>query len=151
MPGRTAASASNSQEIDVYVALGEGAYLYDPFKHELVLVIQSDLRAGALTPGQRGVNANAPVQLIYVADVYRLTHTAGFQEPRLQDAEAQKAYYHVDTGLIASNVYLFAASQGLAAWFHNCERTDLAMRLRLRADQHVLFSQSVGYPEEVPN
>jgi len=149
MPGRTAASASNSQEIAVYTALREGVYLYDPFKHELVLITRSDLRSGALTPGQRGVNANAPVQLIYVADVHRLTHTAGFHEPRLQDPEAQKAYYYVDTGLIAGNVYLFAAAQGLAAWFHNCERTDLAIRLGLRADQHVLFSQSVGYPEEL--
>lgn len=147
MPGRTAASASNSQEIDVYVALKQGVYLYDALHHSLQPVLDSDQRSGALTPGQRGINANAPVQLIYVADVDKLKHSAGFQEPRLQDPEAQKAYYHVDTGLIAANVYLFAAAQGLAAWFHNCERSDLARRLRLRPDQHVLFAQSVGYPE----
>src|SRR5271165_2105226 len=67
---------------------------------------------GALTPGQRGVEAKAPVQLIYVVDVHRLTHTAGFQEPGLQDPEVQKSYYYVDTGLIAGNVYLFAAAEG---------------------------------------
>jgi hypothetical protein len=53
----------------------------------------------------------------------------------------------VDTGIIAGNVYLFAAAQGLAAWFHCCHRTDLACRLGLRHEQRVLFAQSVGYPE----
>ena len=147
VPGRTAASASNSQEIDLYVALGEGVYLYDGLNHRLTPVIAGDLRAGALTPGQRGVDANAPVQLIYVVDVHRLTHTAGLEEPGLHDPEVQKSYYYVDTGLIAGNVYLFAASQGLAAWFHNCDRSGLARRLALRAEQRVLFAQSVGYPE----
>jgi hypothetical protein len=100
VPGRTAASASNSQEIDVYVA-----------------------------------------------DVHRLMHTAGFEEPGLHDPEIQKAYYYVDTGLIAGNAYLFAASQGLGAWFHNCDRAGLKQRLGLREEQRVLFAQSFGYPE----
>ncbi len=149
--GRTAASASNSQEIDIYVALKEGAYLYDAPRHALVLVDQADLRHGAMTPGQEAVAELAPVQLIYVADVHRLTHSRGFQEPRLQDPEWQKAYYYIDTGLIAGNVYLFAAAVGLAAWFHNCEKTDLAIRLRLGLEQHVLFAQSVGYPQTSGN
>ena len=148
VPGRTAASASNSQEIDLYVAVKEGVYLYDAPNNLLAPTVAGDLRVGALTPGQRGVNAKAPVQLIYVVDVDRLTHTAGFQEPGLQDPEVQKSYYYVDTGLIAGNVYLFAAAQGLAAWFHNCDRTDLAQRLGLRAEQRVLFAQSIGYPEK---
>ncbi len=48
---------------------------------------------------------------------------------------------------VAGNVYIFAASQGLAAWFHNCDRTGLSGKLKLRPDQRVLFAQSVGYPE----
>ena len=146
-PGLTAASASNSQEIDLYVALKEGVYLYGAREHLLSPVIAGDLRAHALTPGQRGIEAKAPMQLIYVADIHRLTHTQGFQEPGLHDPEVQKAYYYVDTGIIAGNVYLFAAAQGLAAWFHNCDKTILAQRLGLRAEQRVLFAQSVGFPE----
>lgn len=146
MPGRTAASASNSQEIDLFVSLESGVYLYDAIGNRLTLIVAEDLRGGALTPGQQGVEAHAPVQLIYVVDVDRLTHTAGYQEPRLQDSEVRMSYYYVDTGLIAANVYLFAAAQGLAAWFHNCHRTDLARRLGLRSEQRVLFAQSVGYP-----
>jgi hypothetical protein len=101
----------------------------------------------AIGPGQKNVAMKAPVQLLYVADIDRLVHTSGFQEPGLQDPEVQKSYYFVDTGLIAGNVYLFAASQGLAAWFHNCDKAGLATRLKLSAEQRVLFGQTVGYPE----
>jgi hypothetical protein len=145
--GITAASASNSQEIDVFVALEEGAYLFDARHHRLLPVVAGDLRAMAVGRGQRNVAMKAPVQLLYVVDVDRLTHTSGFQEPGLHDPEVQKSYYYVDTGLIAGNVYLFAASQGLAAWFHNCDRDRLSRKLKLRPEQRVLFGQTVGYPE----
>lgn len=147
--GRTAASASNSQEIDVYVAMWDATYRYESLDLELVPAATGDLRGYAMTPGQREANIDVPVQLIYVADIRRLTHTAGFQEPGLHDVETQKSYYYVDAGMIAANVYLFCAGEGLAAWFHNCDRTALALRLGLREDQRVLFAQSVGYPENV--
>ena len=146
IPGRTAASASNSQEIDLYVAMVEGIYLYDAYRHRLVRVIAGDLRALAIGPGQADFVAKAPVQLIYVVDINKLTNTSGFQEPGLQDPEVQKSYYFVDTGLIAGNVYLFAAAQGLASWFHNCNKSGLAAKLNLRPEQRVLFGQTVGYP-----
>ena len=147
-PGRTAASASNSQEIDLYVALKQGIFLYDANNNLLSPVIEGDLRSYALTPGQRGVDAKAPVQLIYVADIHKLTHTKGFQEPGLHDLEVEKSYYFVDTGLIAGNVYLFCAAYGLAAWFHNCDKAGIAVQLGLRPEQQILFAQSVGYPEK---
>jgi hypothetical protein len=146
LTGRTAGSASNSQEIDLYVALAEGVYLYDALGGLLRPIAAGDLRACALTPGQKGVDAIAPVQLIYVVDLDRLANTAGFQEPGLQDAEVQKSYYFVDVGLIAQNVQLFAAAHGWAAWFHNCDRSALTRELRLRPEQRVLFAQSVGHP-----
>jgi nitroreductase len=146
IPGRTAASASNSQEIDLYIAMQEGMYLYEAFHHSLVPVIAGDLRALAIGPGQANFAAMAPVQIIYVADVFRLTHTSGYQEPGLQNPEIQKSYYYVDTGLIAGNVSLFAASQGLASWFHNCNRSAFIEKLHLRPDQQVLFGHTVGYP-----
>ena len=142
--GRTAASASNSQEIDIYVALPEGVYLYEAVPHRLTPVIEGDLRAKV---GRRrgGSGAKAPVRLIYVVDIARFAK-ARFQEPGLRDPDIQKSYYFVDTGLIAGNVYLFAASQGLAAWFHNCDKPGLAKDLNLRPEQRVLFAQTVGYP-----
>ena len=148
IPGRTAATASNSQEIEIYVALEEGIYLYDPVHHRLLPVVAGDLRALALGSGQTGFPMNAPVHLIYLADIDKLANTQGYQEPGLQDPEVQKSYYFVDTGIIAGNVYLFAAAHGLASWFHNCNKPALTAKLKLRTDQKVLFSQSVGYPEK---
>lgn len=78
-----------------------------------------------------GIGDNAPVQLIYVADIHKLSHTSGYQEQGLQDAEIQKSYYFVDTGMIATNVYLYAASQYLTAWFHNCDKPALTTKLAL--------------------
>ncbi len=139
--GRTAASASNSQEIDLYVALPEGVYLYDAPAHRLTPVVAGDLRQLA---GNRGRGVKAPVRIIFVADIARFAK-AGFQEPGLEDPEVQKSYYNVATGLIAGNVYLFAASQGLAAWFHNCDKPGLTNALHLRPEQRVLYAQTVGY------
>ena len=143
--GRTAASASNSQEIDLYIALPEGIYLYESFPHCLKPIVAGDLRAMAISKGQGSAGANAPVRIIYVVDIGKFSK-AGFQEPGLKDPEIQKSYYYVDTGLIAGNVALFAASQGLTAWFHNCQKAGLAVKLKLRVDQHVLFAQTIGWP-----
>jgi len=145
--GRTAASASNSQEIDIYVALAEGIYLYDAVPHRLTPVVAGDLRAKAGGRGRGGAAAQAPVNLIYVVDLAKYSQ-APFQEPGLKDPEIQKSYYFTDTGLIAGNVYLFAASQGLAAWFHNCNKPGLAADLKLGPEQRVLFAQTVGYPAQ---
>src|SRR5208282_884084 len=145
--GRTAASASNSQEVDVFVALAEGTYLYDPALHRLAPVAAGDHRRIALGARQGAGGANAPVRLVYVADIRKLEQTAGFDEPGLHDPEVQKSYSYVDAGLIAGNVYLFAASRGLAAWFHNCDRTALSAALGLSDSQRPLFGQTVGYPK----
>ena len=99
-----------------------------------------------MTPRQSGFQGLAPLNLIYVVDVDRLEHTAGFDEPRLHTADGQKSYYFVDTGIMAGNVYLYAASQGLAAWFHNCDRDWLKKQLALSSNHKVLFAQSVGTP-----
>ena len=143
--GITAASASNSQEIDVFVLLEPGVYRFDAQNHRLLPVSARDVRAMAISPGQKNVTMKAPVQLLYVVDIDRLVHTKGFKEPGLRDPEVQKSYYYVDTGLIAGNVYLFAACHGLAAWFHNCDKTGLSVALALRPEQRVLFAQTVGY------
>jgi nitroreductase len=146
IPGLTAGSASNSQEVLIYVAREEGTYLYEPIHHRLVPVAAGDHRAIALGPGQGPTGAKAPIRFIYVADIERFKN-AGFQEPGLYDPEIQKSYYFVDTGLIAQNVYLAAASSGLAAWFHNCNRAEVAKILGLKPTQRALFGQTIGYEE----
>jgi len=140
-PGRTAASASNSQEIDLYVALPQGVYLYEAVPHSLAPVAAGDFRARA----GRGGAATAPVNIFYVVDLKRYV-PEGQPDRNIGDAEVQKSYYFCATGLIASNVYLFAASQGLAAWFHNCDKVNTPKEFKLRPEQRVLFAQTVGYP-----
>lgn len=96
IPGRTAASASNSQEIDLYVDTKEGIFLYDAFHHRLVPVVAGDLRTLAIGPGQANFGDKAPVRLIYIVDVNKLSHTSAYQEPGLQDPEIQKSYYYIE-------------------------------------------------------
>ncbi len=145
-PGRTAGSASNSQEICVYVAREEGTYLYEPDAHMMRPIVADDNRSLAIGPGQGMVGANAPIRLIYVADIDKFKN-AGFQEPGLYKAEIQKSYYFVDTGLIAQNVYLAASSLGLSSWFHNCNKTELAKVLQLKQHQLALFGHTIGYAD----
>ena len=145
--GRTAGSASNSQEICVYVAMEEGTYLYEPDAHRLTPVAAGDSRALAIGPGQAKAGANAPARFIYVVDIERFK-SAGFQEPGLYDPEVQKSYYFVDTGMIAQNVYLAASSLGLASWFHNCDKAAIEKALGLKSNQRPLFGQTIGYAED---
>jgi nitroreductase len=141
-PGRTAASASNSQEIDLYVALPKGVYLYEAVPHRLAPVVAGDFRERA----GRGAAVSAPVNIFYVVNLTRYDTGPGQPDRRIGEPEVQKSYYYTDTGLIAGNVYLFAASQGLAAWFHNCNKEAAAKEFRLRPEERVLFAQTVGYP-----
>jgi len=138
--GRTAASASNSQEIDLYVALTQGVFLYEAVPHRLTPVVAGDFRSRS---NRRGA-ATSPVNIFYIVDLARYV-LEGQPDRSLGNPEIQKSYYYVATGLIASNVYLFAASQGLAAWFHNCDKENTAKEFKLRPERRVLFAQTVGY------
>jgi len=144
-PGRTAPSASNSQEIDLYILLKQGIYLYDATQHSLTPVKLGDHRSisGRGSAAQRA--GNAPLNIIYVADLSRYDLGPNQPDPHIGDPEVQKSYYYTDTGFIAQNVYLYAASEGLAAWFHNCDREGIRKELCLDDDQLVLFAHTVGY------
>lgn len=141
--GRTAPSASNSQEIDLYVTLADGVYIYEAVPHRLMPVVAGDFRKRA----GRGNAATSPVNIFYVVDLTRYDTGPGQPDREIGDPEVQKSYYFTDTGFIAQNVYLFAASQGLAAWFHNCDKENTIKEFKLGPQQKVLFAQTVGYPE----
>jgi hypothetical protein len=140
--GRTAPSASNSQEIDLYVALSNGVYIYEAVSHRLIPVAEGDFRNRS---GRRG-GSNAPLHIFYVADISRYDLGPGQPDRSIGDPEVQKSYFYTDTGFIAQNVYLYAASAGLAAWFHNCDKENTVREFNLKPTQKVLFAQTVGYP-----
>ena len=134
---RTAPSAVNWQEIDIYVATADGLYLYDAPLHLLRPVLKEDIRA--LT-GLQSFVKDAPVNLIFVADYFRMG----------QASDADKDFYSAaDTGFISQNVYLYCASEGLATVVRGLiDRPALAEAMGLRSDQKVILAQTVGYPEE---
>ena len=140
-PGRTAPSASNSQEIDLYVSLKNGLYLYEAIPHQLTPILEGDFR---MMSG-RGTAAISPVNIFYVADLLRYDIGPDQPDPRIGDPEVQKSYYYTDTGFIAQNIHLFAASQGLAVWFHNCDKERIIAEFNLLPNQRILFAQTVGY------
>ena len=141
--GRTAPSASNTQEIDLYVALPGGVYIYEATEHILLPVAAGDFRARS---GRRSATT-APLNIFYIADLNRYDLGPSQPDREIGDLEVQKSYYFTDTGFIAQNIYLYASSFGLAAWFHNCDKENTTREFRLKPTQRVLFAQTVGYPE----
>ncbi len=146
-PGRTAPSASNSQEIDLYVALKEGLYLYEAIPHQLTPISAGDFRRLSCSQRAASLTSNTPVNIFYVVDLSRYELGPNQPDPSIGDPEVQKSYYYTDTGFIAQNIYLFAASEGLASWFHNCDAVTLHAKFNLRSNQQILFAQTIGYPK----
>ena len=141
--GRTAPSASNSQEIDLYVALPGGVYIYEAIHHHLLPVAEGDFRTRS---GRRNA-VTAPLNIFYIVDLSRYDLGPTQPDRSIGDPEVQKSYYYTDTGFIAQNIYLYVASFGLAAWFHNCDKENTVREFNLKPTQCVLFAQTVGYPE----
>lgn len=135
---RTAPSAMNWQEIDIYVATADGLFMYDAAAKDLVVISKEDIRA--LTGGQPFVKS-APVNLVFVADYARVTR--GSDEDKMRNIFA-------DCGFISQNVYLYCASEGLATVVRGMPVKDDALiaAMKLRPEQKVLLSQTLGYPAE---
>ena len=136
---RTAPSAHDWREIDVYVATADGAFRYDAAAHRLVEVASGDLRT--LT-GVQDFVAEAAVNLVYVADLDRMTGAS---------AEDQAFYSAADAGFMAQNAYLYCTSAGLAVVVRGLiDREVLGAALGLRKHQRIILAQSVGYPAGAP-
>ena len=132
---RTAPSAHDWREIDVYVAAADGAYRYDPPTHTLKRVADGDLRH--LT-GVQDFVATAPLNLVYVADLDRMSGAG---------ADDRAFYSATDAGFVAQNVYLYCASAGLAVVVRGLvDREALGAALGLGRHQRIILAQSVGYP-----
>jgi len=135
---RTAPSAMNHQEIDVYVATADGLYLYDAKDNILNPVLAEDIRA---VTGRQEYVKDAPLNLIYVADFSKMADTT---------AQEREFYSAADTGFIGQNVYLFCASEDLATVVRgSIDKKALAKAMKLRPDQRIILAQSVGYPKRI--
>ena len=136
---RTAPSAVNWQNIDIYVAMADGLYLYDAPQNALKLLLAEDVRAAT---GQQNFVKTVPLDLVYVAD-YSKVKTPKGENPNAEVWSAAGA------GFISQNVYLYCASEGLATVVRGMfDRESLSKVLNLRPDQKIILTQSVGYPKK---
>lgn len=134
---RTAPSARNQQEIDIYVATGTGLYLYDAKANLLNPILAEDIRG---MTGRQPYVREAAVNFVYVADYSKMGTST----------DEEKAFFSAaDTGFISGNVYLYCASQGLATVVRAyIDRPTLASVMKLRPEQKIILAQSIGYPQK---
>jgi len=128
---RTAPSASNVREIELYLLLKQGVYTYDAAKNILHQIAAEDVR-------KLGGNADAPVTVLFVADLAK----------RTESGEGPKNVAAIDSGFISENIYLYCASEGLVTGYRGgFKRDDLGSKLKLRPEQAIIAAQTVGFPK----
>ncbi|MDD5529253.1 MAG: SagB/ThcOx family dehydrogenase [bacterium] len=134
---RTSPSARNKQDIDIYVVLKEGVYLYDAKQSELLPVISGDYRKDT---GMQDFVATAPLNIVYVSDIAKFELS--------KEREKQVMYAGLDAGHCSENVYLYCASANLAVVVRaSIDKEKIAGILKLRPEQLVVIAQTIGYPK----
>jgi SagB-type dehydrogenase family enzyme len=133
---RTAPSARNFQETDIYVLLKSGTYIYNAPSNRLDLVTAEDVRS---LGGTQAFAKDAPVTLVFVADLAKMGQ--GSNDSKMNTA-------NIDAGYISQNAYLYCTSEGLATGARgSVDRAALSPKLKLRSDQAIILAHSVGYPK----
>lgn len=131
---RTAPYWRHIMVIDVYAAMADGVWFYDPKGHLPRKHLSADIRAAT---GQQDFVGSAPLNLVYVAHGERMRDVS---------PEQRRLYASVDSGFIGQNVYLFCASEGLASVFRAAvDYKKLEKAMQLEDEQFVTFAQTVGY------
>jgi nitroreductase len=131
---RTAPYWRHIMVIDVYLAMADGVFMYEPKDHALIPYLKDDIRVDT---GMQDFVATAPLNLVYVAHGERMKDVSPAD---------RKLYASVDAAFIGQNVYLYCASEGLASVFRGAVDYDkLNRRMKLPDEQFVTFAQTVGY------
>ena len=131
---RTSPTARNMQEIDLYVCMAEGAYLYDAKANELKLVTEEDVRPHVA--GSQPFAKNAPVCLVIVAD---LTRAGG-------NTEMSRIFSAMDAGIVSQSISLFCAGCDFATVPRGfMDKENLAKALKLGENLLIHLNHPVGY------
>lgn len=134
---RTAPSALNKQDIDIYVIMKAGAYRYDAQANSLQPVAKGDHRS-AVASGQEFVKS-APVSLVLVSDLSRFGNIT----------DHTKLMAAVDAGIVCQNINVFCASVGLATVPRaTMDQAALKRILKLTDNQLPIMNNPVGYPQK---
>lgn len=135
---RTAPSALNAQDVDIYAVFACGSYRYDAREHRLEPVIEGDQRLWVAD--QQDFMVNAPVFLVYVSDTSRFS---------MGDTEVRIRMGAYDVGIVSQNVSLFCASAGLVTVPRaSMDIEKLRKLFRLAPAQYPMMNNPVGYPVE---
>ena len=135
---RTAPSAMNYQDVDVYVCLHSGVYLYDAKKHALEFIASGDHRKEAA--GRQENFATAPVFLLLISDISRFR--SGADSGRVVLAAE-------DAGMVSQNISLFCASAGLSTRPRaTMDEQQLRGALKLKSSQRLMLNHPVSYKKE---
>ncbi len=134
---RTAPSARNAQEIDIYVFNQEGVFLYIPEKNALKMIISKDMREGMSGRGGKMI-LSAPVTLLFVANYDKMN---GFDEA------GREFYGATDAGYVSQNVYLYCAANNLNTVVMGAIDRPKIMDF-LKVNGKPILAQPVGYPVE---
>jgi nitroreductase len=143
----TASSAQNAQDIDIYLFMKDGIYLYDADTHALVPVLAGDFRSQIMmAPPPRPKDAggppppplsNPPIQIILVSDVSRFK----FGPPELKPE-----WGAIDAGIVSQNISLFCAATDLMTRPRaSVDKEVVKNLLELSDAQYVFLNHPVGY------
>jgi len=131
---RTAPTAMNSQDIDVYLVNSRGAYLYEAKAHALVLVNTGDYRS--VVAGTQKDFAKAPVFLVIVSDISRF---------RRADENQKLTWAAMDAAIVSQNINLYCAGVGLKTrprvWMDSDKLKDV---LKLSPSQRLMMNNPVS-------
>ena len=136
---RTAPAAMAKYAVDIYVVLPEGVYLYDVAKHELTPIAKGDFRKLA---GMQDFVFIAPVNLVYVLNLKNWQDMS-----RPVPEQKRDLWVHVEVGLVAQNVNLYCASEGLGATVRGMiDEKKFSEVIKVKPEQ-VVLAQTIGYPK----
>jgi len=120
---RTAPSANNKQELDLYVAKESGAYLYDARNNKLIQIHKEDVRKDM---GKQDFVGTAPINIVFVA-------------------KNKGDYSPVNAGFISQNIYLYCASVDLGTVVRGYfDAETVSKALKLDDIQIPILTQTVG-------
>lgn len=136
---RTAPTARNAQEIDLYVVLKDAVYLFIPKENKLQLVAKEDIRP---IIGNQPFVSKAPLNILLVLN--------GDKVDWVKTKEEKMRYGAVDSGFIGQNIYLYCTSAGLSSVFRaaGIQRDEVKSKLKLPESHEVLYAHTVGFPQE---
>jgi len=130
----TIPTSRNVQDMEVYIATKNGAFLYLPKENALQKITANDIRE---ITGKQDFVKIAAINLVYVSD---------FSKSGTASDEIKTMTAATHCGFMGQNVYLYCASEGLISVFRAMVDKDaLSKALNLPENKHVIYCQTVGY------